>query len=120
MKKINQLLLILASALFCLNASANDHKAHVGDCAKKEGTEKLRCERHTKMAEKCGPLKGEAHFVCDREFLLANPLTCKTLTGKFATSCEAELNAFKTCEPKQSREFMKCVKETTGESPMGH
>jgi hypothetical protein len=120
MKQINQLLISIAAILVSFGVSAADHQAHVGNCAKKEGVEQLRCERHTKMAEKCGPLKGEAHFVCDREFLLANPLSCKTLTGKFATSCEAELKAFKTCEPKAGREFMKCVKETTGESPMGH
>jgi len=88
---------------FLLTTCSAFAQSHVGDCSKKEGVEKARCERHEKMAEKCGPLKGEAHFVCDREFL-----------------CEAEVKAFKTCEPKQSREFMKCVKETIGISPMGH
>jgi hypothetical protein len=94
--------------------------AHTNDCAKKDGMEKLRCERHVEMAKKCGPLKGEAHFVCDREFLLANPISCKPLADKTLAACEAEQKAFKTCEPKTSREFMKCVKTTTGESPMGH
>jgi len=89
---------------FLLTTCSAFAQSHVGDCSKKEGVEKARCERHEKMAEKCGPLKGEAHFVCDREFLLG----------------EAEVKAFKTCEPKQSREFMKCVKETIGISPMGH
>jgi hypothetical protein len=112
-------LMILATSIAIGNVNANP-KDHVGECAKKEGTEKLRCERHTKMAEKCGPIKGEAHFVCDREFLLANPLNCQSLSGKFAESCEAERKAFKTCEANQGREFMKCVKQTTGESPMGH
>jgi hypothetical protein len=101
---------------------APEAEAHVGDCSKKEGVEKLRCERHTKMAEKCGSIKGDAHFACDREFLLANLLVCKPLEGKdkeFA-ACEAELKAFKTCEVQPGREFLKCVKETAGQSPMGH
>ena len=128
MKIINSLaavmvLAIVPATLLLTSAVAADHKAHkahVGDCGKKDGVEKLRCERHSKMAEKCGPLKGEAHFVCDREFLLANPLICKPLEGKQAEACEAELKAFKTCEAKPGREFMKCVKETAGQSPMGH
>jgi hypothetical protein len=93
---------------------------HVGACEKKEGVEKLRCERHMKMAEKCGPLKGDAHFACDREFLIANPLDCTKLEDKAAVSCTAETKAFKTCEANPGREFMKCVKTTTNESPMGH
>lgn len=93
---------------------------HVSGCDKKEGVEKLRCERHVKMAEKCGPLKGDAHFVCDREFLIANPLDCAKLTDSAANSCLAEIKAFKSCETNQGREFMKCVAKTTNESPMGH
>ena len=93
---------------------------HMSGCEKKDGIEKLRCERHLKMAEKCGPLKGDAHFACDREFLLANPLECAKLADKAANSCAAETNAFKTCEANQGRDFMKCVVSTTGESPMGH
>jgi hypothetical protein len=93
---------------FLLTTCSAFAQSHVGDCTKKDAV------------EKCGPLKGEAHFVCDREFLLANPLSCKPFTGKAGAECEAELKAFQTCEPKQSREFMKCVKETTGISPMGH
>jgi hypothetical protein len=114
---MKRLITILFVSLATMNAFA---QSHVGDCAKRDGVEKARCERHEKMAEKCGPLKGEAHFVCDREFLLANPLSCKPFTGKAGLECEAEVKAFKTCEPKQSREFMRCVKETTGVSPMGH
>ena len=105
---------------FLLTTCSAFAQSHVGDCTKKDAVEKARCERHEKMAEKCGPLKGEAHFVCDREFLLANPLSCKPFTVKAGAEGEAELKAFQTCEPKQSREFMKCVKETTGISPMGH
>ncbi|MCA3053771.1 MAG: hypothetical protein ING54_12120 [Rhodocyclaceae bacterium] len=111
---------IFVLLVFLLTTCSAFAQSHVGDCSKKEGVEKARCERHEKMAEKCGPLKGEVHFVCDREFLLANPLSCKLFTGKAGAECEAEVKAFKTCEPKQSREFMKCVRETTGISPMGH
>ncbi len=93
---------------------------HVGPCAKKPGVEQLRCERHMHMAEKCGPLKGDAHFACDRAFLLANPLVCHSLSGKAADACAAEVRAFRTCEPQPGREFMKCVKDATGESPMGN
>jgi hypothetical protein len=112
--------LIKSFAAFSLLALAAPTIAHTSDCAKKDGMEKLRCERHVEMAKKCGPLKGEAHFICDREFLLANPISCKPLTVKALVACEAEQKAFKTCEPKMSRDFMKCVKDTAGESPMGH
>ena len=110
-------LLLIVCAMAVVPAFA---QSHVADCAKQDGVEKSRCERHQKMAVECGPIKGEGHFVCDREFLLANPLQCKPFTGKAQIECEAELAAFKTCESKQSREFMKCVRETTGISPMGH
>jgi hypothetical protein len=95
-------------------------QSHVADCGKKEGADRLRCERHEKMAEKCGAMKRPAHHVCDREFLLANPLNCKSLNGNAVTSCEAEVKAFKTCEAKLGNDFPKCVKDATGESPMGH
>jgi hypothetical protein len=73
--------------------------AHVSGCDKKEGIEKMRCERHIKMAEKCGPLKGDAHFACDREFLIANPLDCTKLTDKAADSCAAETKHSKHVKP---------------------
>ncbi len=108
---------ILLGTMLCISFVAS---GHVGPCAKKQGTEQLRCERHMQMAEKCGPLKGDAHFACDREFLLANPLVCQPLNGKAAAACAAEVRAFKTCEPRPGRDFMQCVKDATGESPMGH
>jgi hypothetical protein len=114
MKKILFALLVSAFVTPCFAQS------HVSDCNKKDGVDKARCERHEKMAEKCGAIKGPAHHTCDREFLLANPLSCKTLTGKAAAACEAEAKAFKTCEPKLGNDFIKCVKDNTGESPMGH
>jgi hypothetical protein len=112
-------ILFLSAVLFMLCLAPQSH-AHVGACSDREGVEKARCERHTKMADKCGPLKGDAHFACDREFLIANPLDCTKLADMAKTSCEAETKALKTCEPRQGREFLKCVKTTTGESPMGH
>ncbi len=108
---------IILSLILCSSPAA---VGHVGPCARKQGAEQLRCERHMQMAEKCGPLKGDAHFACDREFLLANPLVCQSLSGKAAEACLAEVRAFKTCQPQHGRDFMKCVKDTTGESPMGH
>ncbi len=71
------------------------------------------------MAAQCGPIKGEAHFVCDREFLLANPLQCSGLDGDDAKRCAAEAAAFKVCEPQQGREFMRCASERMKASPMG-
>jgi len=118
MNTIHQL--CICTVLFLATFAINRAEAHVGECAKKEGMEQLRCERHEEMAKKCGPVKGEAHFICDREFLLANPIGCKALTGKVLSACAAEQKAFKTCEPNMSREFMKCVIKSTGESPMGH
>ena len=113
--------LALLCALSCLSVALPTRaESHVGSCVKKDGVERARCERHEKMAEKCGLIKGEAHFACDREFLIANPLDCKKQSGKAAEACEAEIAAFKTCEPKAGREFMRCVKSTAGESPMGH
>jgi hypothetical protein len=109
---------IIAAAIFA--SLSFGVSAHVSGCEKKEGIEKSRCERHIKMAEKCGPLKGDAHFACDREFLIANPLDCSKLADKAADSCVAETKAFKTCESNQGREFLKCVMTTTTESPMGH
>lgn len=103
------------SAVFAVPAAA-----HVGSCDEKTGVEKARCERHQKMFDKCGVLKGEEHFKCDREFLLANPLDCTKQTGEEKAKCEKEVAAFKTCEAQQGREFMRCVRKEAGSSPMGH
>ena len=123
-------LLILATALFSslfivFAAFAQDMpktktENHVGSCAKATGVNKARCERHETMAAKCGAVKGDAHFACDREYLIANPLDCTKLAGVESAQCKAEVAAFKTCELDQGREFMKCVRGKTGESPMGH
>lgn len=120
-KKMLEVFAAFAAVIMLLSFAASAGAGtHVSDCDGKDGIDKLRCERHSKMAEKCGPLKGDAHFVCDREFLMANPLDCNKLSAKAADSCTAETKAFKTCEANQGREFMKCVKTTTSESPMGH
>lgn len=114
MKSISRL--VTALLLTC----AGSAYAHVGSCDEKTGVEKARCERHLKMFDKCGVLKGEEHFKCDRDFLLAHPLDCTKLTGAEKGKCEKELAAFKTCGAEQGREFMRCVRKEAGESPMGH
>jgi hypothetical protein len=93
---------------------------HRFDCANSSGVEKARCERHERMFEKCGPLTGDAHHACDREFLLANPLPCAALSGPDAERCGKEVEAFKACEAQPGREFVRCVRMATAESPMGH
>ena len=86
--------------------------AHTIDCSGRSGIELARCERHQKMAAQCGPIKGDAHFACDREFLLANPLQCDALGDDDGKRCAAESAAFKACEPQPGREFMRCVRRS--------
>jgi hypothetical protein len=95
-------------------------KSHVGDCTARTGIARARCERHERMYAKCGPIKGEAHFVCDREFLLAYPLDCSQVGFADAQTCEAERAAFIKCEPQQGRAFIRCVRTEIDASPMGH
>ncbi len=83
-----------------------------------DGIKLARCERHQKMAEKCGPIKGPAHYACDRECLIANPLDCKKFTGKDAAQCLAEGKAFKSCEPQPGQEFILCVRKEIDTRPM--
>ncbi|APV51074.1 hypothetical protein BWI17_16110 [Betaproteobacteria bacterium GR16-43] len=94
--------------------------AHTSDCGGKSGIDKARCERHETMYKKCVTVKGEEHFACDRTYLLANPLPCKEFPGNDAARCTKENEAFAACESNAGRAFMKCVRSTTGESPMGH
>ena len=105
----------LALALLALPAAA-----HFPECNTLAGVGKARCERHMEMYRKCGELKGDEHFRCDRAFLLANPLQCTGFAGEDATRCAKEIAAFQSCEPNAGMDFMKCVRKTTGESPMGH
>lgn len=93
-------------------------QAHEVKCENMAGIKMARCERHQKMAEKCGPIKGEAHYACDREYLIANPLSCTSLAGKDATQCAAEAKAFQTCEAKPGKEFMVCVRKEIDANPM--
>lgn len=109
----------LATLVFWLLPTPAQAQDHRFDCDKTAGIENLRCRRHEKMFARCGPLKGEAHFVCDREFLLANPLQCSGLDPADTSRCEAELAAFKSCEVKPGRDFLVCVRETMKASPMG-
>ena len=112
----------VASLIVSVNAAAQGAHAgsHVPDCTTRAGIEKARCERHTRMFAKCGAVQGEAHFVCDREFLLANPLDCKQVGDRDAAACAAEVAAMKTCEPRAGREFVRCVRDEIKSSPMGH
>jgi hypothetical protein len=55
----------------------------------------------------------------DREFLLVNPLDCTRLAGDDVMRCEAETTAFKACEPKPGREFMRCVRDALKAGPTG-
>ena len=94
--------------------------AHTGDCSTQSGVAKARCERHEAMYKQCYLLKGDEHFACDRTYLLANPLKCDTFSGDDAARCTKEAAAFKACEANAGAGFMKCVRNATGESPMGH
>jgi hypothetical protein len=87
---------------------ANPMPAHgdAVDCTGRAGIDRARCRRHRRMAQRYGPIQGEAHFACDRDSLLAHPPDCKTFAGNDARRCEAEVAAFKTCEPRAGREFM--------------
>ena len=120
--KLRSILLAAASLVgsTAVSAQGGHAQSHVPDCATRAGIEKARCERHTYMFAKCGSVKGEAHFVCDREFLLANPLDCQSVGERDGAACMAEVNAMKTCEPKAGREFMRCVRDEIKTSPMGH
>lgn len=91
--------------------------SHSVDCTGRSGIELARCERHQKMAAKCGPIQGEAHFACDREFLIGNPLNCKALAGDDARQCGVDLDAVKACQPRQGQEFMRCVRDATLATP---
>jgi len=95
-------------------------QSHRFDCETRSGIDRARCERHERMYAKCGPLKGEEHFACDREFLLVNPLDCSKLDGDDAKRCAAEVAAFRTCEPHQGRAFLRCVRDAARGNPMGH
>ena len=112
--------ILTIAALLAGLAASTGAAAHGGDCGKLQGVEKARCERHEKMYEKCGTLKGDAHYTCDRGYLVANPLDCGKLAGDEAGKCTKEVDAFKTCEANQGREFMRCVTKITKVSPTGH
>lgn len=112
-------LLVLAVSTAVFTLLPLPAHAHPMQCDKAAGIEKLRCERHEKMATACGSLKGEAHHACDRKHLLAHPLVCTGLPAGEVPRCEAEKAAFKTCEAKEGRAFIVCVRDTIKESPMG-
>lgn len=110
--------IVLMTLVVALLAYTVPLQAHEVKCENMEGIKLARCERHQKMAEKCGPIKGSAHYECDRDYLIVNALDCKKLTGKDVAQCAAEGKAFKTCEPQPGQEFMRCVRKEIDASPM--
>jgi hypothetical protein len=110
----------LAGALWLASSLLPASAAHMPNCDGRKGIDLARCERHQKMAGKCGELTGEAHYACDREFLMANPLECKALEGEERKQCAAETEAFRTCSPKAGSHFIRCVRDEAKASPMGH
>jgi hypothetical protein len=110
--------LILIAFVIALVAYTVPLQAHEVKCQNMDGIKLARCERHQKLAEKCGQIQGPAHYACDREYLIANALDCKKLTGKDAAQCAAEARAFKACEPQTGQEFMLCVRKEIDASPM--
>jgi hypothetical protein len=120
-----RLVLLLCHALLlavpvAAAAQAVHPKSHVPDCSTRSGIDKARCERHTHMFAKCGAVQGEAHFDCDREFLLANPLDCGTVGTQDSAACAAETAAMKKCASNAGRAFVRCVRTEINASPMGH
>jgi len=107
-------------AIAALFATAAPAQAHEVDCKGRTGIELARCERHAKVAAQCGKLSGDEHFACDRDYLLANPLSCKAFSGGEVQQCEAEVAAVNNCKAKPvGREFMQCVKAEAKAHPMG-
>jgi hypothetical protein len=115
-----QLAVLMVAGASLLHGGPVQAQSHHGDCSKQSGIAKARCERHEKMFAQCGPVKGDAHFECDRQYLLANPLDCSAVGATDAKACEAEIAAFKTCESSQGRAFVRCVRDSIKDSPMGH
>lgn len=116
MKFASRHLPILATLL----AAALPAAAHEVDCKGSTGIELARCERHAKVAAQCGKFTGDAHFACDRDYLIANPLDCKALAGDEVQQCKAEIAAIESCKAKPAgREFMQCVKADAKANPMG-
>ena len=70
---------------------------------------------------KCGPVQGEAHFILS----IANSCSPTRWTaGPWASAmpprADAEVSAMKTCDAKEGREFVRCVRAEIKASPMGH
>jgi len=111
---------IALSALLLSLSFALPATAHVGSCDEKEGVEKARCERHQKMFDKCGILKGDEHHRCDSDFLRVNLLDCGKFKDAEKAKCDKELTAFKTCDAQHGMEYKRCLRKEAGSSPMGH
>ncbi len=108
-----------ALALIALGMLCAPLVAHEFNCAQLSGIDSARCERHEKMFAKCGPIKGEAHFACDRELLLSHSPQCSALAGANVQRCGAEVAALTVCEPRPGSEFIRCGGERIKASPVG-
>lgn len=109
------LLVITLATLLPLVAEAQSgrtapvRQGHNGDCSKMTGIAQARCERHERRYEKCHAIRGESHHECDRQFIVANPLDCRTLSAEDARACEHEREAVRACSAVSGRGFFRCV-----------
>ena len=103
--------------LTCSVVHAQRGGGHIPDCNTLEGLKKARCERHTRMYDKCHEIKGEGHHECDRQFLIANPLDCKALAGRDAQACGAEREAVQACKDETGTTFFRCAREKLRADP---
>lgn len=90
-------------------APAKRDDRYVSDCTTLAGISKARCERHERMYEKYHAIRGEAHHECDRQFILASPLDCSTLSADDARVCEQEREAVRACSAESGRGFLRCM-----------
>ncbi len=90
-------------------APAKRDDRYVFDCTTLAGISKARCERHERMYETCHAIRGEAHHECDRQFIVANPLDCRTLSAEDARACEHEREVVRACSAEFGRGFFRCV-----------
>jgi hypothetical protein len=117
MSKLPLLPLFLMSLALSSAVQAQRGDGHIPDCNTLQGLKKARCERHTRMYDKCHAIKGEAHHICDREFLIAHPLECDSLGGKDAEGCRAERDAIHACREETGSAFFRCARDRIRADP---
>ena len=114
---MRRLTAIALALLLAPPAFAQRGGGHIPDCNTLEGLKKARCERHTRMYDKCHEIKGEGHHECDRQFLVANPLDCTTLAGGDAEACSAERAAVQACKDETGTAFFRCARDKLRTDP---